>query len=124
MAVESEPGRGTTFTLYLPKIAGEVTAQSAAIREGRDFPTGDGQCVLIVEDNVEVGRFATQILEDIGYRTTWAANAEDDAKVLAALKKGGSAVLTARSAKGTQTQDTFSLRGFTAAMTEAGSRCK
>ena len=54
----------------------------------------------------------------------WAANAEDDARVLAALKKGGSAVLTARSAKGTQTQDTFSLRGFTAAMTEAGSRCK
>ena len=77
VAVESEPGRGTTFTLYLPKIAGEVTAQSAAIREGKDFPTGDGQCVLIVEDNVEVGRFATQILEDIGYRTTWAANAEE-----------------------------------------------
>lgn len=54
----------------------------------------------------------------------WAANAEEDAKVLAALKKGGSAVLTAKSAKGTQTQDTFSLRGFTAAMTEAGERCK
>ena len=54
----------------------------------------------------------------------WSANAEDDAKVLAALKKGGSAILTARSAKGTQTQDTFSLRGFTAAMTEAGERCK
>ena len=82
VAVESEPGRGTTFTLYLPKIAGEVTAQSAAIREGKDFPTGDGQCVLIVEDNVEVGRFATQILEDIGYRTTWAANAEEALKKL------------------------------------------
>ena len=54
----------------------------------------------------------------------WAANTDDDAKVLAALKKGGSAVLTAHSAKGTQTQDTFSLRGFTAAMAEAGSRCK
>ena len=41
------------------------------------FPTGDGQRVLVVEDNVEVGRFATQILEDLGYRTTWAANAEE-----------------------------------------------
>jgi DNA-binding NtrC family response regulator len=33
--------------------------------------------VLVVEDNVEVGRFATQILEDLGYETTWARNAED-----------------------------------------------
>lgn len=54
----------------------------------------------------------------------WADNPEVDAKVLAALKKGGSAILTARSAKGTQTQDTFSLRGFTAAMAEADNRCK
>jgi invasion protein IalB len=54
----------------------------------------------------------------------WAANADDDAKVLAALKKGTSAILTAHSAKGTQTEDTFSLRGFTAAMTEAANRCK
>jgi len=54
----------------------------------------------------------------------WAASVEDDAKLMAALAKGTTAVLTAHSAKGTQTQDTFSLRGFTAAMAEAGSRCK
>src|SRR6478735_5805849 len=40
-------------------------------------PGGSGQRVLVVEDNVEVGRFATQILEDLGYGTTWAANAEE-----------------------------------------------
>jgi DNA-binding NtrC family response regulator len=33
--------------------------------------------VLVVEDNVEVGRFATQILEDLGYETALAANAEE-----------------------------------------------
>ena len=54
----------------------------------------------------------------------WSSSPDEDAKVLAALQKGGSAVLTARSAKGTQTEDTFSLRGFTAAMTEAADRCK
>ncbi|MBS7671836.1 response regulator, partial [Vibrio cholerae] len=32
--------------------------------------------VLIVEDNLEVGRFASQILKDLGYQTTWATNAE------------------------------------------------
>ena len=54
----------------------------------------------------------------------WAASVDDDAKILAALQKGTDATLSAHSAKGTQTKDTFSLRGFTAAMTEAASRCK
>jgi hypothetical protein len=54
----------------------------------------------------------------------WPATPEADATLLAAMKRGGQAVLTARSGKGTQTKDTFSLRGFTAAMTEAETRCK
>ena len=33
--------------------------------------------MLVVEDNIEVGTFATQILQDLGYATTWATNAED-----------------------------------------------
>ena len=40
------------------------------------------------------------------------------------MKRGASAVVTARSGRGTQTKDTFSLQGFTAAMTEAETRCK
>ncbi len=31
----------------------------------------------MAEDNIGVGQFATQILEDLGYRPTWAANAEE-----------------------------------------------
>ena len=31
----------------------------------------------MVEDNIEVGRFATQILQDLGYNTAWAPNAEE-----------------------------------------------
>jgi hypothetical protein len=54
----------------------------------------------------------------------WPGSPEDDAKLLAALKAGTSATLTARSGKGTQTVDTFSLRGFTAAMEDAGKRCQ
>jgi len=54
----------------------------------------------------------------------WPGSAEDDAKLLAALKKGTSATLTARSGRGTQTVDTFSLRGFTAAMEDAEKRCQ
>lgn len=54
----------------------------------------------------------------------WPGSKEDDAAILAALKKGSTAVLKGRSGKGTQTQDTFSLRGFTAAMEEAEKRCQ
>lgn len=55
----------------------------------------------------------------------WAwSSADDDAKLMAALQKGSTATLTAHSGKGTQTKDTFSLSGFTAAMAEASSRCK
>ncbi|MFV0492067.1 MAG: invasion associated locus B family protein [Pseudorhodobacter sp.] len=54
----------------------------------------------------------------------WPANAQDDAALLAAMKRGAQAVVTARSSRGTQTKDTFSLQGFTAAMTEAENRCQ
>ena len=39
------------------------------------------------------------------------------------MKRGKEAVLTARSARGTQTKDTFSLLGFTAALDDARKRC-
>lgn len=53
----------------------------------------------------------------------WPASASDDAQIVAAMKRGTDASLTARSSRGTQTKDTFSLFGFTAAMEEAQSRC-
>ncbi len=48
---------------------------------------------------------------------------EDDAKIVAAMKRGKSAVLTGQSGRGTKTQDTFSLLGFTAAVDDASKRC-
>ncbi|MGR3484227.1 MAG: invasion associated locus B family protein [Paracoccaceae bacterium] len=53
----------------------------------------------------------------------WPATPEDDARIVAAMKRGSDAVLTARSGRGTQTQDRFSLLGFTAATEEASRRC-
>ncbi len=53
----------------------------------------------------------------------WPASTADDAKIITAMKRGASAILTARSSRGTTTKDTFSLLGFTAALEEAESRC-
>ncbi|WP_245930596.1 PAS domain S-box protein [Methylobacterium radiodurans] len=76
IAVSSVVGEGTTFTLYLPQVAAEALDREEAV-EATVSPVGMGQRVLVVEDNVEVGTFATQILEDLGYETTWAATAEE-----------------------------------------------
>lgn len=72
--------------------------------------------------NLKVGDKSFELFVDGEW--AWPQNSADDASVLAALKAGESATLSARSARGTQTKDTFSLLGFTAAMQEAESRCK
>lgn len=48
---------------------------------------------------------------------------EDDAALIEAMKAGRDAVVTARSQRGTITTDTFSLTGFTAALTDARAAC-
>jgi len=53
----------------------------------------------------------------------WSPSAQTDAQIVAAMKAGSKAVVKARSGRGTQTQDTFSLKGFTATVDEAGKRC-
>ncbi|MEG9500314.1 MAG: PAS domain S-box protein [Methylorubrum extorquens] len=79
--VRSGLGQGTTFTIYLPEVAQEVPVHPSAASE-EPVPLATGQRVLVVEDNIEVGRFATQILEDLGYETTLAANAEEGLECL------------------------------------------
>ncbi|MFF9549812.1 MULTISPECIES: ATP-binding protein [Methylobacterium] len=72
--VASVVGEGTTFTLYLPQVD---PVDETVPEDVGEFAWGEGRRVLVVEDNVEVGRFATQILEDLGYETALAANAEE-----------------------------------------------
>ncbi|MCJ2135341.1 PAS domain-containing protein [Methylobacterium sp. J-026] len=75
--VASALGGGTTFTLYLPQVA----APAAAAEAGRDAQRAPapqrGLCILVVEDNLGVGRFCTQILEDLGHAPVWAKSAEE-----------------------------------------------
>ena len=81
------------------------------------YPFAPGSTV-----NVTIGSDSYELFTDGDW--AWPANATDEAALLAAMKRGAQAVLSARSSRGTATRDTFSLLGFTAAMQEAEDRCK
>lgn len=98
------------FVAYRPGAPGEVSFTGG-------YPFADGSTVAM-----DVDGNAFELFTDGEW--AWPATPEADAALLAAMKAGTQATLTARSGKGTQTKDTFSLRGFTAAMTEAEARCK
>ncbi|GJE61416.1 PAS domain-containing protein [Methylobacterium trifolii] len=71
--VQSTLGQGTMFVLYLPRVQAAAHLPQA---EPEPLVDGHGTCVLVVEDNVDVGTFATQTLAELGYVTVWTANAE------------------------------------------------
>lgn len=74
--VASTVGQGTVFTLYLPEVDAPVAQCPAPGLEQCSTAVTPMGHILIVEDNLEVGRFANQILQDLGYQTTWATDAE------------------------------------------------
>jgi PAS domain S-box-containing protein len=66
VAVESEPGRGSTFRVYLPRIVTEAGPAAAHDRPAPKAPRGQGT-VLLAEDEEGVRRLTRAILESNGY---------------------------------------------------------
>ena len=79
--VKSEAGEGAAFTLYLPR-SHDLADLKAAAPATSSRVMGGGACVLVVEDNEAVGQFSTEMLQDLGYETTWAGNAAEGLALL------------------------------------------
>jgi PAS domain S-box-containing protein len=62
--VYSEPGHGTTFRIYLPRIEDASLADPQPVVER---PSGQGM-ILLIEDDVNVLTMTTAVLEEIGYK--------------------------------------------------------
>lgn len=78
--VYSEPGQGTTFRIYLTRYAGSsrhVETESTLL-----IPSGHGNTVLIVEDEVAILKLSRTMLERLGY-TVLAAATPDEAMRMA-----------------------------------------
>jgi PAS domain S-box-containing protein len=73
IGVYSEPGIGTTFRLFLPRMTEDVPAREE--RGATPLLHGRGESVLVVEDNAALRRVVTRQLGELGYRVLAAENA-------------------------------------------------
>ena len=73
--VESEPGRGTTFQIYLP--AARLAARKESSQPAPAIPHGHGERILFVDDEPIVGRSTEELLKRLGYAVTRCGQSEE-----------------------------------------------
>jgi CheY-like chemotaxis protein len=85
-----EPGRGSTFKVYLPRVDGAATTRRPR-PDSRAVPRGN-ETVLVVEDTEHLREMIRETLQELGYEVLVAADG-DQALGLVAAHSGGIALL-------------------------------
>ncbi len=83
VTVESEPGQGACFTIYLP--ASDRKPESEVTRSERMQP--GSETILLVDDEEMIRDVGRQMLESMGYRVDTAASGEEALEILSAAKE-------------------------------------
>jgi hypothetical protein len=113
--VEVQRGDIRLFVSFRP---GDNVTNEVSFTGG--YPFREGSTVTLA-----VGENEFSLNPGQGDANEWAWTAPaDDSRVVAALRGGADARLTGTSSRGTETVDTFSLMGFTAAIEDAEGRCR
>jgi PAS domain S-box-containing protein len=73
--VYSEPGRGTTFKVYFPRVEGEAEPRRPTPAQAESRPCTE--TILVVEDEPAVREFAARVLQSNGYKVLVASNPEE-----------------------------------------------
>jgi two-component system cell cycle sensor histidine kinase/response regulator CckA len=76
--VESGPGQGTTFQVYLPRVEASV---EPVPKRAPSLPSSGSETLLLVEDEESVRRLTTRVLESIGYEVLAAADAAEATRI-------------------------------------------
>ena len=79
LRVESEPGSGTTFEIFLPRAIEAPPAVAAA--PASDLPRGQGELILVADDEQAIRELVSAELASFGYRVLTAANGEEAAQL-------------------------------------------
>ena len=91
--VESEPGRGSAFTVYLPALTAPITAAGSR-PEASSVTRGAGELVLVVDDEQPVLRMTKRVLESYGYRVLLAEGGAEAVQVFQAHRHDIKLVIT------------------------------
>jgi len=90
--LESQPGQGSTFKIYLPAHSAPLSLAEAA--EPTPGPHGHGQCLLIVDDESNIRSALQRLLREHGYRTIAAVNGQEAMEIMRAHGAEIQAVVT------------------------------
>jgi nitrogen-specific signal transduction histidine kinase/ActR/RegA family two-component response regulator len=90
--VDSSPGRGTVFKLYFP--AEEMVSVTESKDTVQDIPRGNGECILVVDDEASVRVITQHTLEAFGYRVVLAENGAEGVAAFAKHKDEIALVIT------------------------------
>jgi CheY-like chemotaxis protein len=91
--VYSEPGRGTTFKVYLPAMEPSSEARREQ-SEAASLPRGNGEMILVVDDEASILTITGQTLQAFGYKVLTATDGAHAIAVYAKREKEIDVVLT------------------------------
>jgi CheY-like chemotaxis protein len=91
--VYSQPGQGTIFRVYLPALEPSAIAQKA-VPVSSILPRGNGETILVVDDEASICNITRQTLEAFGYRALTANDGAEAVAIYAVHRDEISAVLT------------------------------
>ncbi|MBY4894323.1 hypothetical protein KUL25_16320 [Rhodobacteraceae bacterium N5(2021)] len=127
--ITAEPS-GTTASRNGQDVTGNISRDVALLfvsfwpedgRAGEVSYTGGYQFAAGSTVTIEVGDATYEMFTE--GPMSWAGSPQDDAGIIAAMRDGVEAVVTATSTRGTEVIDTFNLQGFALAMNDAQVRC-
>src|SRR5690606_15915844 len=85
--IHSEPGKGTSIEICLPRYDGSVHTDEPDSELDLDKRAGLGEVVLVVEDEGVVRMLVVEVLKDLGYYALEAENAASAIKILESTQR-------------------------------------